>query len=278
MKIKDIRLLSKEVRKNYGDKYSAEFAYVLANKIKQPVYKSKRGNKTKYFVGYFNYGEIKEIKIADINKVMVTDKVDNYERINLKSIEEDLNYEMVDYFKDILSESFTKKLVKTVDEYRIVLYENDIYTTDLPFRRDILIVSHNETIAGIAYVSGLRFQKEKARLVMEDQIESLVGNNSDCKRMLKKEKCPYMVLENYIGEFYTHSFIDSIFIKPEYRGIGIGTKVYELLFRLFNKDEINLTSCIKEIQTEEAKGLWDKIKKKFPDNYYEDDDFIYLKF
>lgn len=278
MKIKDIRLLQKDLKRELSENYSAEFAYVLAEKIKQPIYRSKRGKKTKYFVGYFNYDD-KEIKLADINKVMVTDKINNYEMVNPKHIVDDLNVEKIEFFKDILKDSFKKVLTKEDGDFKVIVYSNDIYTTDLPFRRDIVLGYRFDVLASIAYISGLKLGVDDIHNISPDDLNSLIDSNSDCKKLALKYECKYRLLKEYLMEFYAHNFIDSIFVRKQYRGLGLATYIYKTLFEYFNKDGvINLTSCIKEIQTEEAKGLWDKIREKYPSNYFEDDNFIYLNF
>lgn len=277
MIIRDIRLLDKNKKLDIANNYSAEFAYVLSKKIKQPIYCSKRVSSLKYFVEYFSASDKDEdFKIVDLNRVISPKNKKAYEMVDPESL--NLNLDVVNFLESEISNSF-KKLFEVKDKnLTYTYYENDFYQTDIPFRRDVMVVRDKSKVISTCYVTGYLFNKCDVRNIKKDYLVKLIDSNSDCKKLKKRFKCNYDLMEDYLSNRYSKNFIDSVIVQTKYRSKGVCTKVYETIFRHFNSKEINLTSCKVDIQTDDAIRLWDKLKSIHPKKYRIHNNFNFLDY
>lgn len=261
-KLSDIRLIDKAVKADIIKKYNKEFVYALNSKLNMKIYKIKN----KYYVDYFNLiSDENEIKLIDIEKLIDID-LNKKECFEINEIE-NINYEKFIEITSLLNNVLYPAKRSVINNLTYELYLNDIYSTDLPFQRDILIVKNNNNeIIAKSFITGIFFnEKDIVNCEEENLLENLILGNADLKQLFKKDihLNKKELIVNYIKNYNDLKFIDSVYVVNKHRGNGIGEEIYKFLFSFYNKNKIVLTSGDKEIQTEDAKKLWNKLKKKY---------------
>lgn len=274
-KLLDIRFIDKAVKNDILKKNNKEFVYALNKKINGKIYQYKN----KYFVDYFNLEDDTEIKLIDFEKIIESDS----SGLSIKDKIENFDYQKFIEIEDLILNILYPAIKKEINGFSYELFLNDIYTTDLPFQRDVLIVKNNNKIIARAYVTGLLFNQQEIKELSEEMIDKIIQNNADLKMinrkmLLSSKNEKQEMINNYISTYTENKFIDSVYVLKDFRCNGIGEEIYKFLFSYYNEQHIKLTSGNIEIQTESAKMLWKKLKRKYPDNVIVNGNALILKF
>jgi len=284
--LNDIRFFNNNKLDLFNKDYKVEYCYLLQKQLKTGGMEVITEDQTDYYVEYPSIIKSKNVFYFNFNNyIEYNDILKKYEKdFFIRKSFENLNIleDSIIHVKKILKYHYNKKVSFHWKSLLFELFENDHVNTELPFKRDLMIVRNvYQQIVAICHISGLLFKSHNINDLDNDKISVLFEKNSDLREDFNNHfgNNEKDILSDYINAFYQHNFIDSIYVDDKYRNKGICEKMYMSLFNYYNKDGvINLTSGKKHQQSKEIQNLWIKLFNKYPTQVFLGDDFNYILF
>tara|TARA_B100000700_G_scaffold298745_1_gene364954 strand:- start:2479 stop:3342 length:864 start_codon:yes stop_codon:yes gene_type:complete len=282
----DIRFFSQHNLDKFNKIYKNEYCYLIQKQLNTGAIEVITEDKIDYYVEYPTITENPNVNYFSFNNFFnYNDLIKKYKQnFFLKNSFNDISFfeNNIIEVKKLLKYHYNKKISFNWKSLLFELFENDYINTELPFKRDIMIVRNvYKQVVAICYVSGLLFKSKDISLLNDKKISILFEKNSDLKENLYNHfnYNEREILEDYLNSFKQNHFIDSIYVSEKYRFKGICEKIYMALFHYYNKNnQVKLTSGSIHQQSPEIIKLWEKLEKKYPTQVFKENNSNYILF